>query len=266
MFSSIQTAFHAARQAIMPVLRESAFFKEGVLTPEEFVMAGDQLVRSQRTWKWRGGEVNKSFLPPDKQFLILTDAICNQRVSGFENSNNETLKDVEEDGEWVSSGTTSTTVAGTNEYADIDDEDEYIDPSIAALSAADTSTAKPTYSDIRRYEVSILYDNYYRTPRVYLKGYKSSGVPLMPNEMMEDIVQDYAGKTATMETHPHNPSAGVYVSIHPCRHAETMKRILQGVAGENLQNPPTVESYIFFFLKFIASMIPTIEYDYTYSV
>jgi ubiquitin-like-conjugating enzyme ATG3 len=114
--------------------------------------------------------------------------------------------------------------------------------------------------------LSIVYDNYYRTPRVYLKGYSSSGSALKPEEMMEDIVQDYAGKTATMEMHPHLPSDGIYVSIHPCRHAETMKRILEGVAGDNMQSLPTVESYLFFFLKFIASMIPTIEYDYTYSV
>lgn len=30
--------------------------------------------------------------------------------------------------------------------------------------------------------------------------------------------------------------------------------------------PPTVEQYLFFFLKFIQSMVPTIEYDYTVDV
>ncbi len=262
MFSSLHSAFHAARQALMPVLKESAFFKEGVLTPEEFVMAGDQLTSSQKIWKWRGGEVKKGFLPSDKQFLVLTDAVCRQRASGLRSDIDKMGEVEEEGGEWISSG-----VQGEDEYADINEEEEDdIDPAVAAVEMADTGTIKGSGVEIRRYELSIVYDNYYRTPRVYLKGYSSSGSALKPEEMMEDIVQDYAGKTATMEMHPHLPSDGIYVSIHPCRHAETMKRILEGVAGDNMQSLPTVESYLFFFLKFIASMIPTIEYDYTYSV
>lgn len=264
MFSSLHSAFHAARQALMPVLKESAFFKEGVLTPEEFVMAGDQLINSQRTWKWRSGEVKKSFLPPDRQFLVLRDAICRQRAAGIKNGIDEMGEVEEEGGEWVSSGK----MGSEDEYADIYEEggDDDVDPAVAAIAMADTGTIKGVSVEIRRYEVSIVYDNYYRTPRVYLKGYGSSGAGLGPEEMMEDIVQDYAGKTATMEMHPHLPSDGIYVSIHPCRHAETMKRILEGVAGDTMQTLPTVESYLFFFLKFIASMIPTIEYDFTYSV
>ncbi len=245
----------------MPVLKESAFFKEGVLTPEEFVIAGDQLISSQKTWKWRGGEVKKSFLPPDRQFLVLRDAVCRQRAAGLKEGIDEMSEVEEEGGEWVSSGK----VGNEDEYAELNDDND-IDPAVAAIAMADTGTVKGPVTEIRRYEVSIVYDNYYRTPRVYLKGYGSSGVGLGPEEMMADIVQDYAGKTATIETHPHLPSDGIYVSIHPCRHAETMKRILEGVAGDNMQSLPTVESYLFFFLKFIASMIPTIEYDYTYSV
>jgi ubiquitin-like-conjugating enzyme ATG3 len=259
MFASLHSVFHTARQAIMPVLKESAFFKEGVLTPDEFIIAGDQLISSQRTWKWRSGEVKKTFLPPDKQFLILTIASCRQRVSGFQEGGN--IQEVEEEGDWISSGEDRSKI---DEYADIDGDD--VDPAVAQMMAADNSTVMGAGIEVRRYEVSIVYDNYYRTPRVYLKGYGSSGCTLGPIEMMEDIVQDYAGKTATMETHPHLPSDGAYISIHPCRHAETMKRILEGVAGDNMKAIPTVESYLFFFLKFIASMIPTIEYDYTYSV
>jgi hypothetical protein len=50
----------------------SARLQKGVLTPEEFVIAGDQLVFSCRTWAWSGGNkgTQKKYLPDDKQFLI----------------------------------------------------------------------------------------------------------------------------------------------------------------------------------------------------
>lgn len=35
----------------MGVLKESKFLKEGVLTPEEFVIAGDQLTHKCPTWR-----------------------------------------------------------------------------------------------------------------------------------------------------------------------------------------------------------------------
>lgn len=35
-----------------PLLTTSRFYEEGVMTPEEFVKAGDQLVASCATWQW----------------------------------------------------------------------------------------------------------------------------------------------------------------------------------------------------------------------
>lgn len=50
------------------------------------------------------------------------------------------------------------------------------------------------------------------------------------------------------------------VSIHPCRHAQAMKRIFS-------QMPlASVEQYMPAFLKMLGSMIPTMEYDYTVSI
>jgi hypothetical protein len=37
---------------LAPVLRESHFVEKGVLTPEEFVLAGDNLVFKCPTWEW----------------------------------------------------------------------------------------------------------------------------------------------------------------------------------------------------------------------
>lgn len=262
MLNSLQTAFQAARAALTPVATSSSFLDTGMLTPDEFVTAGDHLCNQMRLWRWARSEPGyaKEYLPPDRQFLVLKGAICHQRAREIEG---EGVTETAEDGDWITSGGPAPT---EDDYADLDAEeqesegDEYIDPAVAAITGADTSTVRTDVTGRRMYTLAIVYDKYYRTPRVYLQGSTVAGVVMSPDQMMEDIVQDYAGKTATIERHPHLPSAGVYVSIHPCRHAATMQRLLQACIGAEA---PTVASYMTYFLKFITSMIPTIEYDYT---
>ena len=54
---------------ISPTLKQSKFYTEGKLTPEEFVLAGDFLVLKCPTWKWCSAKDNlyNSALPKDKQ-------------------------------------------------------------------------------------------------------------------------------------------------------------------------------------------------------
>jgi ubiquitin-like-conjugating enzyme ATG3 len=40
------------REYWTPALQDSAFLERGVLTPEEFVQAGDELVAKFNTWCW----------------------------------------------------------------------------------------------------------------------------------------------------------------------------------------------------------------------
>ena len=75
----------------------------------------------------------------------------------------------------------------------------------------------------RTYDLTITYDKYYQTPRMWLFGYDEQGSPLHPKQVLGDISQDHARKTVTIEPHPH---LGVPCpSIHPCRHANVMKKI-----------------------------------------
>lgn len=70
---------------------------------------------------------------------------------------------------------------------------------------------------------------------------------------------EYANKTVTMEEHPH---LGVkQASIHPCRHAEILKNINDTIKEGGGRVGP--HKSLFIFLKFMSSIIPTIEYDFT---
>ena len=44
--------FRNAREYLTPVLQDSAFLERGVLTPDEFVKAGDELVANFSMWQW----------------------------------------------------------------------------------------------------------------------------------------------------------------------------------------------------------------------
>lgn len=63
------------------IFQESKFRETGVLTPEEFVAAGDHLVHHCPTWQWATGDEDraKSYLPKDKQFLLTRNVPCSRR-------------------------------------------------------------------------------------------------------------------------------------------------------------------------------------------
>ncbi|EWC88733.1 hypothetical protein PFNF54_02472 [Plasmodium falciparum NF54] len=112
---------------------------------------------------------------------------------------------------------------------------------------------------IRTYDVSITYDKYYQTPRIWLFGYNENGDPLKSEEIFEDILSDYSYKTVTYDPHP---CTGVMTaSIHPCKHAEAILNVVNNWISE--EKEPRHDLYLLFLLKFISGVIPTIEYDFT---
>ncbi|KAJ2821501.1 E2-like enzyme [Coemansia furcata] len=162
-----------------------------------------------------------------------------------------------------------------DEIPDIDDElegfeaaEEDNDPAAAAHVAPAATAASGSNGDedkilrTRTYDISITYDKYYQTPRVWLFGYDEQGKPLTARQIFEDISEDHAKKTVTIETHPH--LAVQQASIHPCKHAHVMKKIIER-AVESGRREIRVDQYLVIFLKFMSSVLPTIEYDYTMS-
>jgi len=71
-----------AAEYVTPVLTTSQFREKGVLTPEEFVAAGDMLVLRCPTWSWQAGDPSKarSFLPSNKQYLVTRNVPCQRRA------------------------------------------------------------------------------------------------------------------------------------------------------------------------------------------
>jgi ubiquitin-like-conjugating enzyme ATG3 len=114
----------------------------------------------------------------------------------------------------------------------------------------------------RTYDVSVTYDYYYRVPRMWLTGYDENGTPLTDGEIKEDIMLDYIDKTVTIEMHPHTNVKSI--SIHPCKHSLLLMKMIENFEqnGKKLE----VHMSVLLFLKFLHSVVPTIEYDFTMDI
>eukprot|EP00271_Cylindrocystis_brebissonii_P018922 TRINITY_DN5523_c3_g1_i1.p1 TRINITY_DN5523_c3_g1~~TRINITY_DN5523_c3_g1_i1.p1 ORF type:complete len:317 (+),score=54.90 TRINITY_DN5523_c3_g1_i1:286-1236(+) len=296
----LHEAFKSTVEQFTSARSKTAFRELGVLTPEEFVAAGDNLVEKCATWSWEAGDPkrSKSFLPAQKQFLMTRNVPCLKRAGALEeeyvtSGGDQAVDDVDE-------GWTAThghpTVGRSSEAGlpsmdsgsvevheirvdDDDDDDDVPDMTMDGgpdgsnlVEGTDEATlpAQPHYmvavepdeSNIlrtRTYDLTITYDKFYQTPRIWLFGYDEQREPLQAEQVFEDVSQDHAKKTVTIDDHPNLP--GKFASVHPCRHGAVMKKIVDELASRG--GEPRVDQYLFIFLKFIASIVPTIEYDYT---
>lgn len=129
-----------------PVLAESQFASKGVLTPEEFVAAGDMLVLRCPTWQWQAGDASKArpFLPPGKQFLITRNVPCQRRActlsAGADDEEAVSLGGGDGDEEdWIATHTSHAAKAIADD--DVPDMTDAIPTTAAAASAATAKAA-----------------------------------------------------------------------------------------------------------------------------
>ena len=92
---------------------------------------------------------------------------------------------------------------------------------------------------------------------MWLSGMSEQGLPLKPEQIFEDVMDEYQNETVTIMDHPH--LVDKQVSIHPCKHTHVMKNIVTHFKD----NGKVIEPHqaLFVFLKFMSSVIPTIQYD-----
>ncbi|EER31607.1 hypothetical protein CTRG_04389 [Candida tropicalis MYA-3404] len=302
--ASIRSKISSLREYLTPINHNSNFSTTGEISPEEFIKAGDYLVYKFPTWEWSScpkKELEKSFLPSDKQFLITRHVPSYQRantyLTGNENGNDgddDEEEEVDEDG-WVK----SKQIKHGNDHNYDGKKGEEIEeiPDIDESHEEDDDEEEEDFNDseefdiidnnrLRKYDLYITYSTSYRVPKLYLVGFDSNGIPLLPNQMFEDINSDYKDKTATIEKLPVGINT-TSVSIHPCKHSSVMKVLMkhsklkkedinediknlsiddkkkQDVDSDSEQDGIRVDQYLIIFLKFIASVTPGIEYDYT---
>lgn len=260
----------------VPTSNTSTFHKTGKITPDEFVLAGDYLTQNFPLWSWQSGDKTKtrSHLPEDKQYLLLKGVACHPTQEAELDScdwveptvelksNIEIVKDDED----IPELPPTTPKIQEENISDDDiesldgfdyDESAIVDDDPAALKVSSTDQ----FVKHRSYDMMITYDTYYSTPRVWFFGYSEDSEPLTGSQWQKDFSKEHLNKTVTFESHPHLGYS--CPTIHPCKHDVAMLKMISA-ANKDID----VQNYLLIFLKFIQTIVPNMEYDYTgeYSV
>lgn len=112
---------------------------------------------------------------------------------------------------------------------------ETVDPSVSIIQPKTNNLENDTDTGdsivhTRTYDIYICYSKYYQTPHLFLIGFDEKREMLSMEQMFEDVSQDNAKKTVTLESHPHLGNS--LLAVHPCRHSDLMKKFIQMVSNE----------------------------------
>ncbi len=254
-----------AAEYMTPVLAESAFAEKGVLTPDEFVAAGDLLVLRCPTWQWQAGDPAKArpYLPAEKQFLLTRNVPCQRRAralgAGADDELALGLDDGDDADEWVATHASHTaqrddeapdmlapvieSVAAVNVGASSSadaDLDDFLEVDASAVEADDPSAAADVGGAehivrTRTYDLSITYDKYYQCARVWLFGYSEARQPL----------SQAPRQTRAARAHPR--SVGTHRTARCARetrrHWYAQAEVLEDVSADHALKTVTLESH-----------------------
>lgn len=123
----IGDAYRSAVASLTATSKESRFVESGMLTPDEFTEAGDQLAFKFPTWQWEPGEPSRraSHLQPDKQYLITRNVPCRDRVRALDYMLSHKTRTEDE---WLLPGDSAAEGAGgtSGSAEEIDDVDDLL--------------------------------------------------------------------------------------------------------------------------------------------
>lgn len=201
---------------------EKDYELKGMLSPEQFLQAGEQLTNFG--WKWQKALSKASkILPSEKQYLT-APATSLLRIRKL------TEQQIVES-------------KGSNEYGFVEITGE--------------ESLEEREEDYRKYSMYISYDEYYFTPRLWIKGNDCNGNPLNSKQIFEDIYSEYQNETVTEENCPFLDCR--MLTIHPCKHSEVLKRFNDETKAKGKKIKP--HQALIIFLKFMSSVMPTVRYD-----
>lgn len=252
--------------------KKSVFLEDGRLLPEEFTAAGDRLILASKMWSWAAASkegYKEPVLDADKQYLkaktvsrsrFKEEPVDDLEVIELEDGFKALLGDKEVQTQLMepeepkpdeTQPETSAPVKVQNWFEE-DDEPQ-------AAEAEENAKTAAIDENLRTYEVNITYDRHYLTPRLWLSGVDYKGVPLTKEQIMEEVVSTYREKTVTYDK---QPQTGEHmINIHPCRHANVLKTF--AAQAQDNGNEVRPDQSLFLFLKFITSVLPTVEIDFT---
>ena len=259
------TRFNHLAEYFVPILENSEFLEKGVLTPDEFIYTGDKLTYLCKTWAWQSGTSKKQYLPDDKQFIIIKNVPCIKYQSNGYKENEENEEDDLEGWQTYEQENKQEDQIKLIDEMDLEEMEED-NHSFNIFTMSPDQYIKVTEEDnmikTKSYDITITYDKYYRTPRVWINGYDENNQPLLPEVIIEDMSIDHSYQSITIENHPHLNI--VCISIHPCNHSTVMKTMIDKYtdSGKEIK----VEDYMFLFLKFISCIMPNINYDFTLDI
>jgi ubiquitin-like-conjugating enzyme ATG3 len=209
----------------------TSLLHRGQLSALEFVDAGDALVRDSPSWRWRTSSCPSPLLPASKQYLISEGLPLDHGV----------IDDA------------AAAEGGINEEDNASEISTFVDASAGLVSISSiSSSSDPACAPGGgvTLAVSIVYNDTYKTPHLFISGTGATGTPLSPPLLLQIVSKDMAQSTATIERHPRTSNIPPILSLHPCRHASVMLAIFEAE-----KTAPNSEAYLRLWLRAISGAL-----------
>lgn len=248
---SLYDTYKNIAEKVIPDLNNHDFISSGCLTKDEFKQTGDYLISQHNKWYWNKDKTMLSLdYNPVKKILF-------DEYDDKEDFNEDKYKlNICENTE-----TNSTPVINkplSKPHNEDDDEYDFSDFEIENDGDDGFIQDESIINDTHYYDISITYDSYYRTPRIWFFGTDRGRIPLNTSEIFSDFSVEHMKVSATLENHPITNLNSV--SVHPCKHVDAMKKMFKFALEQN--KDIKIEHYLLHFLKFVSCIIPHMCFDF----
>ena len=256
---------------LIPNLKNNDFLNSGMLTKEEFIIAGNYLTQNYNEWIWEKADSKIPYLIfKNIQYKNINDFIIDDNINNNDddewniytrennsNTNTNTKTNITKDTDTVTEVYQINQKKINNDNIDLMEFEEELDNEDDDAIISNSELLQNHQK--KKYDITITYDNYYRTPRIWFHAYDYYNHPIHNEEILKDFSLEHTNVSVTIETHPYYNLE--CISVHPCKHAEAMKKLIK----IELENDQTVDikQYFIYFLKFVSCIFPNIIFDFT---